>query len=87
MKELFLGILSLIRRISKDELQAKCRYLDSVKINALFELIEEMELDIDEMGFASRARETSNSNVFTYSALSNKNDIGMTTNNIPQFCF
>ena len=87
IKEMFLGILNLIGMTNKGELQEKCRYFNVVQINALYELVEEMADEIDTMGFINTTRETSNSNIFTYCSISNKDDIGFTKTKIPQFCF
>ena len=85
--EMFFGILNLIGTTKKEEMKEKCRYLSPVQINSLFELVDEMRESIGSMEFSTRTKETSNSNWFTYTTLSNKDDIGITTTKYPQICF
>ena len=87
IKHLFLAILKLVGTAAAEEIYSKTSYLTTVQINACFELANEMKEDIDDMEFETTSKETSSNNVFTYTHLPNKDQLGITTTKFTQLCF
>ena len=79
IKHLFLAILKLVGAAAAEEIYSKTRYLTTVQINACFELIQEQKDEIEKMEFETASKETSSNNVFTYTRLPNKDQLGITT--------
>ena len=87
IKHLFLAILKLVGAAAAEEIYSKTRYLTTVQINACFELIQEQKDEIEKMEFETASKETSSNNVFTYTRLPNKDQLGITTTKFTQLCF
>lgn len=79
IQSMFLGILQLFRDEGKEIITAKNRFLSSVQVNAIFELVEEIGVEINQQDFKTIKKETSNSNIFNYVAVSKTDEVGFTT--------
>ena len=79
-------ILQLLDTTSKEKLKEKACFLTPAQINDLYDLVEDMCSEIEDMNFWSWTKKTNNSNVYTYNSLPNKDEIGITTTRSVHIC-